>query len=516
MSSRKFRSRSLSFLSSILLFILLGGAGFINPAGAQDRTEIAAYIPHIPDVDPPVIDGVLDDPVWEYATQGRASQNSTGWFVRSNPNYPVDDPMQTGVLASQRNGDRPTDDTDASFRVWAMYDDQYLYIGVASLDFDFVNHLAADSVNGETWKEDALEVFVDGNHNRLAGSVNDAPDEYKTGGQFVITSAGAIRHQEAGNPTFGTGANDDWYAVALMNDNVDGTNYEFRIKLSKIGNPVPGSVIGFNIAMDDADDASASAVDYQLLWIGQAHHEDTYGNLEFGRRSITAPLVTDTVTIDGKMDEAAWKKAATGKGGVPFGPFDGATAPKNLADQSYDFYVMHNTEYLYVAIDVKDSEVIADSAEAGSEDGTTWYDDAVELFIDGNHSHTPGRTGQTGLHLGGQLVITPNQAYRDAEASEVEVVLYGPETDMDWYALTSLTTTGYIAEYRLKKSSMFDAPERETIGFEIAIDEDDSDPASEHNTGQQLNWNGHPHNEASYGDLVLGGPATTVLDWDIY
>jgi len=510
------RSRSQNFRLCISLLVFVGCLCFIHTTGAQDRTEIAAYIPHIPDAQPPVIDGILDDPVWEYTTQGRMSQNASGWFIRCNPNFPVDDPMQTCKIDGQRNGDSPADDADASFRVWAMYDDQYLYIAVASLDIDFVNHLAADSVNGETWMEDSVEIFVDGNHNRLTGNVNDVPAEYSSGGQFVITSAGAIRHQEAGNPTFGSDANADWFAVALMNDNADGTNYEFRIKLSKIGNPKPGSIIGFNIAMNDSDDSSATAADYQLLWIGQSHHEDTYGNLEFGRRSITAPLITDTVTIDGKMDESAWGKAATGKGGLPFGPFEGATVPKSLADLSFDFYVMHNVDYLYIAIDVKDDEVLADSAEAGSEDGTTWYDDAAEIFIDGNHSHMPGRTGETGLHLGGQLVITPNQAYRDNEASEVEPVFYGPEADMDWYALTTLTKTGYIAEYRVKKSSMFDALDRTLIGFEIAIDEDDSDPASEKNAGQQVNWNGHPHNEASYGDLVLGGPSTDILDWDIY
>lgn len=505
------------FPLSALLVALLCCAGFVNMAGAQERTEITSDISHIPDAVPPVIDGDLTDPIWQYATQGRATASS--WNVRSNVNFPIDDPMQTGAIAGQRGDDRPTDDADASFRVWTVYDAQYLYIAVATSDMDYVNRLAPDSVNGETWYEDSVEVFVDGDFSRTPGNVNSLADpskEYATGGQFVITSAGAIRHAEAGNPKFGNTADADWFAAVFDNDNADGSNYEFRIKLSKIGNPKFGSKIGFNIAMNDADDSGLTGADYQLLWTGQSHQESTYGVLEFGRRSITAPLITDTITIDGKMDEAAWKKAATGKGGVPFGPFEGATVPKSLADQSFDFYAMHDADYLYIAIDVKDDEVITDSAEAGSEDSTTWYDDAAEIFIDGNHSHTPGRTGETGLHLGGQFVITPNQAYRDAEASEVEPVFYGPEADMDWYALTSLTSTGYIAEYRLKKSSIFDAPDRTLIGFEIAIDEDDSDPASEKDTGQQVNWNGHPHNEASYGDMVLGGPATDVRNWDIF
>ncbi|RJP20860.1 MAG: hypothetical protein C4527_24445 [Candidatus Omnitrophota bacterium] len=480
----------------------------------QERTEIAAYIPHIPNLQPPVIDGILNDPVWEYSTQGRVSQMSSGWRVRINPNFDVDDPVQTGTIDGRRNNNRPEEDADASFRVWAMYDDNYLYIAVATLDYDYVNRLPSSSVNEGTWLEDSVEIFIDGNHNRVSGNVNDHPEEYATGGQFVMTSAGAIRHAEAGNPSFGNGPNDDWYAAVFDNNNVDGSNYEFRIKLSKIGNPKFGSVIGFNVAMNDADDPGANSADYQILWTGKSHNEDTYGNLEFGRRSVTAPLITAPITIDGKLDEPSWNVAGKGKGGVPYGPFEGDTIPRDLADLSFDFYVLHDANYLYVGIDVKDSEVIADSAAPGSEDGTTWYDDSAEIFIDGNHSHTPGRTGQTGFGLGGQYVITTVNAFRDNEASEVSPVLYGP--DDDWYALTSLTPTGYIAEFRVLKEASMTPPDIGVIGFEIAINEDDTDPPNEKDAGYQVNWNGHPHNEASYGDLVLSGPATPICEWALY
>lgn len=509
----RFTAISTPFLTLIICISCIGLSSF---SVAQDKTEITAYINHIPDLEPPIIDGFLDDPVWEYTTQGRVSQNSDGWYVRSNPNYPVDDPVQTGVLSGQRDGDRPDDNADASFRVWTVYDDEYLYIAVAALDFDFVNRLPSDSVNGETWYEDSVEVFIDGNHNRLPGNVNDSPAEYETGGQFVITSNGAIRHQEAGNPTFGDTPDADWYAVVGINDSGDGFDYEFRIKLSKIGNPVPGSVIGFNIAMNDADDPNAATADYQLLWTGQAHQESTYGNLEFGRRSITAPLITEAVTIDGLMGESSWAVAGKGKGGVPHGPFTGDTKPKNTDDLSFDLYVMHDTDYLYVAVDVKDEEVIADTEETGAEDGYTWYDDSVEVFIDGNHNHVPGNTNETGFLRGGQLVITANNAFRDANAAATGEVFYGPAAEDSWYALTTLTPAGYLAEFRIKKADMFDPTDIDTIGFEIALNEDDADPVEEKDTGFQIKWNGQVHNEASYGDLIFGGPVTPLIEWEIY
>lgn len=499
----------------VLAFLMLGlGLVWLSssgPAVAQDRTEITSYLKHVPDIAPPIIDGVIDDAAWDYSTQGRATTGAGSWRVRIHPDYPIDSPVQPGVIDA---GNRPDNDADASFQVWTVYDDDYLYIAVATQDDMYVNHLAAGNVNGETWNEDSVEVFIDGNHNRVTGNVNSHTEEYATGGQFVMTSMGAIRHAEAGNPVFGDTADADWFAAVSDNATATGSNYEFRIKLSKIGNPKPGSVIGFNVGMNDADDPNSTAADYQIRWTGKAHEEDTYGNLEFGRRTITAPLTTAAITIDGKITEPAWATGGKGHGGVAVGPFEGSTKPKDNADLSFDLYVLHDTQYLYVAVDVNDSEVIADTepGRVGVEDGYTWYDDSVEVFIDGDHSHTVGNN--TGFGLGGQLVITANNSFRDANAATAGEIFYGE--NMDWYALTSTTNDGYSAEFKIKKASVFTPADITTIGFDIAINEDDSDPVTEKDTGFQLKWTGAPHDEASYGDLVLGPAATDVASWELY
>jgi anaerobic C4-dicarboxylate transporter len=36
---------------------------------------------------------------------------------------------------------------------------------------------------------------------------------------------------------------------------------------------------------------------------------------------------------------------------------------------------------VYVAVDVTDDLLVNDSAEAGTEDGSTWEDDSVEIFV---------------------------------------------------------------------------------------------------------------------------------------
>ncbi|HQH74556.1 MAG TPA: sugar-binding protein, partial [bacterium] len=83
-------------------------------------------------------------------------------------------------------------------------------------------------------------------------------------------------------------------------------------------------------------------------------------------------------------------------------------------------------------------------------------------------------------------------------------------------ALTTLTNDGYSAEFKIKKASVFTPADITTIGFDIAINEDDSDPAAEKDTGFQITWDGYPHDEASYGDLVLGPAVVDVADWNLY
>ncbi len=483
---------------------------------AQDapKTEFAADIRHYEGVEPPVIDGFLDDDAWQYPTQGRLANNYNGsWRVMFNPDLADDDPAQPGVV---EGSDVPYAEEDCSFRVWTLYDAEYLYVAVSVNDEELVTRVGSDEEDGTTWYDDSCEIFIDGNHNRVSGNVNSHPEEYETGGQFVLTAANARRDAEAGNPTFGPGADAEWYGVAIDKADFTGFDYEFRIKLSKIGNPERGDVVGFNVAVNDADDPASDTNDYQLRWTGMAHQEDTYGDLVFGRRTLTAPLISGAVTIDGKMDEPDWAVADTQKGGIPYGPFEGTSMPRDLDDLSFDVYVMHDADYLYVALDVNDSEIFTDNESPGAEDGYTWYDDSAEIFIDGNHSHTPGNSGETGIGLGGQLVITANNAYRDANAAEVGEIFYGPADLDDWYALTTLTDDGYLAEFRVKKESVMTPADIETIGFEIAINEDDSEPDWEKDSGFQINWCGHPHNEASYGDLVFGPEApVSVEGWEL-
>ena len=78
---------------------------------------------------------------------------------------------------------------------------------------------------------------------------------------------------------------------------------------------------------------------------------------------------------------------------------------------------------------VRDSSIQTDSADPDSKNGNTWMDDSVEVFVDGANANDPAwAAGQ----LGGQFVITANNAYRENEAGNPG---YG-ETAA-WFAKTS-------------------------------------------------------------------------------
>ncbi|MBT5708345.1 MAG: hypothetical protein HOI66_18685, partial [Verrucomicrobia bacterium] len=135
--------------------------------------------------------------------------------------------------------------------------------------------------------------------------------------------------------------------------------------------------------------------------------------------------------------------------------------------------------------------------EAGSEDGQTWVDDSIEIFFDADESNIQGRDQATMFE--GQFVLTPNGAYRDNEANNPQ---FG--ADGDWFAQTSETAKGYQMEFKVNKSALLGIGEGDTVGFNIAMNDDDGEGRK-----SQLNWAGAPHQEFSYGSLILGGVAST-------
>jgi hypothetical protein len=165
-------------------------------------------------------------------------------------------------------------------------------------------------------------------------------------------------------------------------------------------------------------------------------------------------------------------------------------------DIQFNMYAGVFESDLYVAVEVTDDWVVNDNAEANSEDGHTWEDDSVEVFIDGDNSNYQERN-TAGIpeivDTGGQFVISANNARRDKEAGDPS---FGENAD--WYAKADLTDSGYVAEFRISLDVIGNPEPGQAIGFSIGVNDDDQ------TSRRQIMWAGSPHHESTYGNLLVG------------
>jgi len=474
-----------------LLAVLAGYATADRLTYDDTKTRVAMPLPT-----PPTIDGVIDlagGESWVYAAGAQPDGTSYWTMVYSDT---AEDFFQGGDLAS---GTGPLYAEDIGASIWVGYDKDNLYVAVrVTDDVLFDDTAAAGSQNGNTWEDDSVEVFVDGDNSNFAtrDTTGTNPEVVATGGQYVITINNAYREAEAGNPGYGT--DKAWYAQCTQNDAGNGYDAEFRIAMKTIGSPKQGDIIGFTIAINDDDDGGT--LENQYTWTGKTHEESTYGNLFLGPRSYTAPKVTTAPTVDGTIKAGEYDGAKD----IVITHFTGVYNGNDefaIGDHDWAGWVVHDSQNIYVGVKVTDELVVTDTAEAGSEDGSTWEDYSAEIFFDSDYDKYRG-AGTVGFE--GQYVLTPNGAHRDAEA-------LNPTFDTDWAAAASTVAPGYEIEFKITKAGLSNPADGATMGFDIAVNDDDGAGRK-----TQIAWNGRPHNEASYGILVLAAGGTSVSEWSLY
>ncbi len=440
------------------------------------KTQFATPIPA-----PPVIDGVIDTAEWQSANGA-----SGNWLISFNVNQTNN--VRGGVLIF---GPDLADATDLGCKIYAGYDAENLYIAVRVTDSVLMDDTAtAESANGKTEEDDSVELHIDPLN---ANAATNAPGSI--GGRYAIS----LNNAYAGSDTSSYGTDKAWYAQVLRNDAGTGYDAEFRISLKSLSDPKFGDVVGFTVVVNDDKDGGAieKTADRQVAWVGAPGKPVTYGNLILGYKAYSAPQATKSPVVDGKIDaneytstdipiNLATGQPQTGAGtdAWPAGTFEAMA------------WVTHDDAAVYVAVDVIDTNVVTDTAEAGSEDGTTWEDDSVEIFFDADLDRNHGGPSQD---FEGQYVMTANGARRDNEARNPT---FGQ--DADWYGATTTTTKGYQIEFKVKKSALLNAVTGTKIGFNIALNNDNGAGRS-----AQLSWNGDPHQEYTYGELTLA-PAAPV------
>ena len=273
----------------------------------------------------------------------------------------------------------------------ALWDDTHLYVGVKVLDGNLQKTSEAGYMN------DSVEVYVDPTHNKA--TAYDSQDR-----QLV-----KVWNDTALHGTNTTGVLHGWAAIP------GGYTVELAIPWSNLGvTPSAGMTLGFDVGNNNSDGASGR--NSQLMWHGTDQNwQDTsaYGDLQLSSEtvggasragspdapirsdraatpppatSVTARKTSSKLTIDGKLDEAAWSlpmtagKALSGTGnandtidgsGKSLQPKQDGSVPLVL---TYALPALRTVSSLVIAY--QDGSDAPDTVrlEGSSDGGKTWLD----------------------------------------------------------------------------------------------------------------------------------------------
>lgn len=206
--------------------------------------------------------------------------------------------------------------------------------------------------------------------------------------------------------------------------------------------------------------------------------------------TITVPMVPDgAINIDGKPTAGE------------YGGFSGVTVTPGVNawlldwppdrswdgedDSSFTFYLAHDSQFLYVGVDVKDDVVTSDDPNEAF-----WRDDSIELVVDALNNRYDVNTDQIDSLYGGHSYANFEgrfSAWNEATgeiantrwSSDAEWTYGSPDEDHDISGFGEPSETGWNLEMRFKKS-LFEDPvfgnkleEGYVMGFNIGLDDDD-------------------------------------------
>ena len=246
------------------------------PAGAHDPEPVRARYVDVA----PSLDGDLSE--WPDST-----------FVQVAP--------ATGTFDAE--SDSTADPADLSFRFSVANDDRYLYVAVQVTDDVLVidDNVDPGDTEARAWMDDAVEIFLDGDHSHRPDGRDSLGLEYRTGGEFAIVANGAVTSSYSGFPRT-HGDPDFWSAAgsyaripspaaaAPWDSSAGGFSVEARINLALA--PAAGSGrIGLTVSAHDDDDGGER--DAALYWRGRSPHcwrdEGAWGDVLLARHPAPTP-----------------------------------------------------------------------------------------------------------------------------------------------------------------------------------------------------------------------------------
>jgi hypothetical protein len=224
-----------------------------------------------------VVDGVLDDDVWDNAS----------WHLVGSHAGPITAPS----------------DADASFAVAAVADDQSLYVAIRVFDDTIVT---GESTDVDYWDDDAVVLHIDPNHGETpqyetsdgnmdmqivirANGIGQAVSDIDLFGIGTPQDA-VIRAQTAGLQAQAVATHVGWDIEVILPLRIDGV---WRIV------PDDLDVIGFNVQMHDDDDGGSQ--DHHLIWSNKDTNGDSGTDTSvFGDLRFVKQVIGNTISVDAK------------------------------------------------------------------------------------------------------------------------------------------------------------------------------------------------------------------------
>ena len=165
-------------------------------------------------------------------------------------------------------------------------------------------------------------------------------------------------------------------------------------------------------------------------------------------KTLEAVRTNDTITIDGRLDEAAWANAAVVEDLHQILPIEYAEP-----SQQTRFLVLYDNEALYVAGEMYDTEPELITAKVLRQGGESWRDDQFDLYLDPFNDKRSGYRFQ----------LNPHGVYDDGLFKGPTQVQW--EWDGIWQAAATQNGEGWIAETRIPFKTVSFNPESDTWGI---------------------------------------------------
>ncbi|MFH1569686.1 MAG: sugar-binding protein, partial [Gemmatimonadota bacterium] len=104
---------------------------------------------------------------------------------------------------------------------------------------------------------------------------------------------------------------------------------------------------------------------------------------------VVSTYLSEAPVVDGDLSE--WEGLTFLRVTPETGVFDAESGTADgPTDLSFSFAVANDGQFLYVAVRVADDVLVLDTNKNPDDvHARAWMDDAVEIFLDGDHSHSP-------------------------------------------------------------------------------------------------------------------------------